>query len=139
MNNGKKSFQIPVVGGSSLLVIFAVLCLTVFALLGLSIAQMHKQLSDRNTQAITDYYAADRQAEEILAELRSGRLPESVQAEGDLFSYSCPVSDTQELQVLAQRSGDSWKKLKWQLVSTVQSSWDTSQTLWDGEDFSNHN
>lgn len=29
----------PVIGGSSLLVIFAVLCLTVFALLGLSTAQ----------------------------------------------------------------------------------------------------
>ena len=36
----------PTVGGSSLLVIFAVLCLTTFTLLALSTAQANKRLSD---------------------------------------------------------------------------------------------
>ena len=37
--NKERRMRIPLVGGSSLLVIFAVLCLTVFALLGLSAVQ----------------------------------------------------------------------------------------------------
>ena len=41
----KQSISIPAFGGSSLLVIFAVLCLTVFALLSLSTVQAEKRLA----------------------------------------------------------------------------------------------
>ena len=47
----KQSFPIPAVGGSSLLVIFAVLCLTVFALLGLSTVQADIRLADASARA----------------------------------------------------------------------------------------
>ena len=40
------SISTPTVGGSSLLVIFAVLCLTVFALLSLSTVQAEKRMAD---------------------------------------------------------------------------------------------
>ena len=63
----------PAVGGSSLLVIFSVLCLTVFALLSLSTVQASGRLSSTSAQAVAAYYQADSQAEAILARLRHSR------------------------------------------------------------------
>ena len=59
----EKRFSAPAVGGSSLLVIFAVLCLTVFALLGLSTVQADGRLSGASAEAVSAYYAADCRAE----------------------------------------------------------------------------
>ena len=101
----KERFSPPVVGGSSLLVIFAVLCLTVFALLGLSTVQADRRLSDASAQAVRAYYEADVQAETILAQLREGRMPEGVAVNGEFYAYVCPISDTQELQVQLRRKG----------------------------------
>ena len=98
MDERRDSFP-PAVGGSSLLVIFAVLCLTVFALLGLATVQANSRLSDASAQTVSGYYAADCQAETILAQLRSGTVPEGVSVRGDVYSYTCPISDTQTLQV----------------------------------------
>ena len=124
--------QLPVIGGSSLLVIFAVLCLTVFALLGFSTVQADKRLSDISIQAVSDYYAADCAAEEILARLRAGQLPEGVSQQGDVYTYSCAISPTQELQV--EVCGDGWEILRWQAVSTVQWQENTDVELWDGNE-----
>ena len=129
MNNTNKQ-QLPVIGASSLLVIFAVLCLTVFALLGFSTVQANKRLSDISAEAVSDYYAADCQAEEIFARLRSGEIPDAVSSAGDVYTYSCPISATQELQVEI-RAAD-WTVLRWQAVSTVRWQEDTSLELWNG-------
>lgn len=124
----------PIIGGSSLLVIFAVLCLTVFALLGLSTAQAGQRLGDASASAATGYYRADAQAEEILAQLRLGEMPENVTAQaGNRYTYACPVSDTQELQVEVQVSGKNYHILRWQTVSTADWEADDSLTVWDGE------
>ena len=124
--------QLPVIGGSSLLVIFAVLCLTVFALLGFSTVQADKRLSDISIQAVSDYYAADCAAEEILAKLKDGQLPKGVTLTGDVYAYSCPISPAQALQVEV-RSGD-WEVLRWQAVSTIQWQENTDMELWDGNE-----
>jgi len=130
LNRDNPQTRFPAVGGSSLLIIFAVLCLTVFALLGLSTVQANRRLSDTSLQAVTDYYAADRQAETILAKLRTGEMPDGVSQNGDVLSYSCPISSTQILAVEV-RSGD-WEILRWQAVSTAQWQVDESLDLWDG-------
>ena len=83
--------SVPIVGGSSLLVIFAVLCLTVFALLGLSTMQAGTRLSQTTMQAVSAYYQADCQAEEVFARLRSGELPECVMREDNVYSYCCII------------------------------------------------
>ena len=122
----------PAVGGSSLLVIFAVLCLTVFALLGLSSVQANGRLSDASAQAVSGYYTADCQAEAILAQLRQGRQPPGVARQGDVFSYSCPISDTQTLAVEVRLDGADWTVLRWQAISVA--AWESDDTLsvWDG-------
>ena len=122
--------KFPMIGGSSLLVIFAVLCLTVFALLGFSTVQANKRLADISVQAVADYYRADSQAEEILARLRTGEMPEGVEKKENIYFFRCNISPTQALLVEAQ--ADNWKVLRWQAVSTIHWQADESLELWDG-------
>ena len=121
------------VGGSSLLVIFAVLCLCVFSLLGLSTVRADKRLSDTAAAAAEAYYQADCAAEEILARLRAGEVPESVSADGEVYTYTCPVSGTQELQVQVRIHEDTYEISRWQMVSTAEWDPDGGMELWDGE------
>ena len=136
MNKERRSvsFSPPIVGGSSLLVIFAVLCLTTFAILSLTSVKANERLAQRSREAVQEYYAADLQAETILAEIRGGKVPEAVTVEGDLYSYVCKISETQELQVEVRCSGSQWEVLRWMAVSTAK--WeenDDSINVWDGE------
>ncbi len=129
--------SVPVVGGSSLLVIFAVLCLTVFALLGLTTVQAGGRLSRAGAESVAAYYAADCAAEEIFARLRAGEIPEEVGVcacpgvEG--YTYTCPISDTQQLSVEIHCDGISWSVERWQAEGTVERE-ETGQylDLWDG-------
>ena len=133
----ERRFSTPAVGGSSLLVIFAVLCLTVFALLGLSTVQADGRLSDASAEAVSAYYAADCQAEAILARLRAGDLPEGVEEtvtpEGRTCAYTCPISDTQTLAVEVRLEGTDYTVLRWQAVSTADWAADETLDLWDGD------
>jgi hypothetical protein len=122
----------PAVGGSSLLVIFAVLCLTVFALLGLSTVQADTRLADSSADAVAAYYAADTQAETILAQLRAGALPEGVTVSGDVYAYTCPISSTQDLEVEVRISGADYAVLRWQAVSTADWEPDLGLDVWSG-------
>ena len=79
----KEAFSPPALGGSSLLVAFAVLALTVFALLSLSTVRADVRLGDAAAAAVKGYYEADVQAQEILARLRGGETPVEVTAHGE--------------------------------------------------------
>lgn len=120
------------VGGSSLLVIFAALCLIVFALLGLSTVLAEQRLSTASAESVTAYYQADTQAERILAQIRAGQLPDGVTAESDRHHYRCPISETQALEVTVLLTETSCEILQWQVVSTVQWDGESAPNLWDG-------
>ena len=130
----KRTFTPPVVVGAvSLLTIFAVLCLTVFALLSLSTVQADQRLSDKSFAAVEGYYAADCAAEEILAQLRAGEIPEGVTAyEGGLYRYGCPISDTQTLVVEVAVEDTDYTIIRWQARSTADWVADDSLPVWDG-------
>lgn len=128
-------FLPPVMGGSSMLVMFAVLCLTMFALLGLATAQTSARLSQASADGVNAYYTADTQAEEILARLRAGEIPDVVTIQADHYTYTCPVSDTQALEVEVQLTGaNDYTILRWQVVSTADWTPDDSIPVWDGEE-----
>jgi len=120
------------IGGSSLLTIFAVLCLTVFAVLTLATASAGVRLSDSTAAAVEAYYAADCAAEEILARLRAGECPEGVTEKNGIFYYCCPISDTQTLMVEAAVKAEEYQILRWQAVPSAQ--WEAEEQLrvWDG-------
>lgn len=120
------------VGGISLLVIFIVLSLTVFALLSLSSVQADGRLSTASAEAVRAYYAADCEAEEILAQLRQGNIPEEVAVSGNRYCYECAVTDTQKLVVEAEITGGDYRILRWQTESTLLWQEDDGLQLWDG-------
>ena len=135
----KQRFSPPAVGGTSLLVVFAVLCLTVFALLSLATVRSDTKLADASQRALEEYYAADLQAQEILARLRAGEMPEGVKLMGGdtLYAeYACPISDTKELQVrvalMPVDGGMDYEILCWQSVATGEWSSDEFIGIWDG-------
>ena len=124
---------LPAVGGSSLLVIFAVLFLTVFALLSLGTVQADTRLSDASAEAVQAYYAADSAAEAILARLRNGEPVEGVEVDGSWYSYSCPINDNQSLFVTVQITETEYTILQWQMLPTIQWESDDELVVWDGE------
>lgn len=130
MNREKERFSAPATGGISLLVVFAVLCLTVFALLSLATVQADLRLADASAQGVKDYYAADCQAQELLARLKNGELPDNVYLEGEHYVFDIPVSESQTLEVELDRT---LTVLRWQTVSAKP--WQNNETLdlWEGD------
>lgn len=126
-------FSSPAVGGSSLLTIFAVLCLSVFALLSLSTAQAEKRMANASARAVSAYYEADTQAEEIFAKLRSGESVPGVGQTEDIYTYSCPISENQTLMVELEHTDSCWQIRRWQAVATVQTAEEENLSVWDGE------
>lgn len=159
----KEHFSPPAMGGSSLLTVFAVLALTVFALLSLATVRADVRLADASARATADYYAADCKAQEILAQLRNGEVPEiadcslfklsqiqgansgepgegtELSGGGLLYAnYSVPISDSQELQVsviLQGVSNQDYVILRWRAVSVGGWTPDEGLDLWDGDIF----
>ena len=132
MKQSSSNLSSPAVGGSSLLVIFSVLCLTVFALLSVSTVQADSRLATASAEAVQAYYQADRQAEEIFARLRAGQTVPGVETDGSVFHYSLPVSDSQTLFVKVVRRENCWQIQRWQTVASDQM--DTGYLpVWDGQ------
>jgi len=128
----ERRFSPPAVGGISLLAAFAVLCLTIFALLSLSTVRANRRLADAAVQSTVDYYAADCEAQAILARLRAGEVPEGVERSGDLYTYVCLVSSTQELEVEVQVQGSDYTVLRWRTVPSGEWTASDGLELWDG-------
>ncbi len=134
MNPKKKSrFVLPTLGGSTLLVIFAVLCLLTFSLLTLSTALSNQRLSEASLAVTTAYYEADCAAEETIAALRAGEMPEHVTRTGNTYSFSCPVSEKQALSVVLEEQDGILQVLQYKTVTADDTEYDESITVWDGE------
>ncbi len=132
MSNKKEGISIPALGGSSLLTVFSLLCLTVLALLCFSTALSQQRLTDSALESVTAYYDADFQAETIFARIRAGDIPGEVTVEGSAYSYSIPVTQYQTLEVALEEGEAGWTVLKWQ-VQTADIVLDDSLNVWDGQ------
>ncbi|WP_425756487.1 hypothetical protein ACPW7J_03095 [Ihubacter sp. rT4E-8] len=128
----RDSFSPPAVGGATLLVIFAVLCLTVFSLLSLTTVRADSRLSEASAQAVSDYYAADCEAQTILARLRSGEMPDCVKVKGNRYTYTCSISENQELSVVLRLDGDHFSILRWQEKPCRNAEIDDHLPVWEG-------
>ena len=143
MDEKHERFSVPPIGASSLLAAFAVLCLVVFALLALSTVRADRRLSDASLQATKDYYAADCKAQEILARLRNGEKIEDVEVELAVvdypdrsetrYTYTVPISETQELQVSVVLGDREYEILRWQATPVGAWSEDDTLHLWDSK------
>lgn len=121
----------PAIGGSSLLVIFAVLCLTVLSLLSLSTVQAEKRLSDIAASSVTAYYEADLEAQAIFARLRAGETVPGVEESEGIYRYVCAISPNQHLEVALRKEGECWTVLRWQTAAQPEEI-STTLPVWDG-------
>lgn len=110
-----KREHLPAMGGASLFTAFAVLLLTMLALLSLSQARADRRLSETMAEGTREYYAADLEAQKIYARLRSGEIPAQVSREEGFYRYRCSLSRYQTLFV--EVDADTLEILRWQVVA----------------------
>lgn len=122
----------PAVGGSSLLAIFAVLTLCIFALLSLSTVLAEKRLSDAAARSVKSYYAADLQAEEVFARLKNGEIPPEAEEAQGIYRSVLPVSENQQLIAEFCNADGKWHILRWQVTAQVPDTSDDSLPVWNG-------
>lgn len=103
MKKDKEQSSFVNIGSSSLLIIFLILCLAVFAVLSLSSAKSDYSLSERLAEHKTQYYEAASQAEIILDQIDSV-LEETAQtsslsdlSSSAVFTSSSYVEDVTEV------------------------------------------
>ena len=136
------------VGSASIVLVFAVLCLTVFAIISFSSAIAASTLVEVESALLKSYYEADTLAESIFAEiLEADFIPEEIQGveiisgwdwdlDADTISFSCPVSEKKELYVVIAVSGGFCDILIWRMRDTgVWETEDEPLNLWPGFDF----
>ena len=128
----KRTHLPSVPGASSMLVIFSALALTVFAVLSVSAASAEQKMAEKTVSSIESYYAADCEAERILAEIRQGNLPEGVTEEEGIYSYCCPISERKSLSVSVASDGEVFRILRWQVVADGSWQHDRHLDVWDG-------
>lgn len=124
-------------GAVSLVMIFCVMCLAVFAVLTLASADREFKLCDMAAQNAADYYRADYNATAIVAALQKGSaLPADLDVDvvwdGDTASFLLPVNDSLGLDVAVSIRGGKTRIIRWQTVYT--GSWEPELflNLWDG-------
>jgi len=132
------------VGSASIVLVFAVLCLTVFSLITYVVAGNDKALVDTESRLVVGYYEADALAERIVADiLEADDFPDEVRgieihtvwdmyADADIASFSCPISDQKSLFVSLAIRSDSYDILSWRMIDTDDWTFDDSINVWDG-------
>jgi len=132
------------VGTISLIMIFSVLCLTIFAMLTLSTANAEKALSDRTSSFVEGYYEADSAATKIKAVIlesySAGLLPDSVNGveieyeklnDSTYVSYVCDVNSVQDLIVMLKLDDAGGTVLEWRTGNSNTWEFNDSLTLLD--------
>lgn len=123
------------IGGSSLIAIFAVLCLVTFAVLGLATVGADQRLMADMTNAIDYYYQADSKAQLMLSELRAGWEPMGV-TEIDEGVYAWTVGSANgvmlDCRVRIEPDG-GYEILRWSAVRESEWEGDFSLPVWTGD------
>jgi len=136
------------VGTISLIMIFSVLCLTIFAVLTLSTSNAEKALADRTSSFVSDYYEADSNATRISARIieaaRIGQFPDlidgvsiSYESEDEITvaSYYSRINDVQDLFVKLGLDESRAVVLEWRTVFSGDWETDDSLNVFDPDDF----
>jgi len=134
------------VGSASIVLVFAVLCLTVFSLITFVVAGNDKALVDAEARLVVGYYEADALAERVVSGiLASDSIPEMVhgigietywdwEADADIAYFFCPISDQRSLFVRLAINEDSYYILSWRMYDIDEWTFDDSLNVWTGSD-----
>lgn len=133
MKKRETSAHVGFSGGSMLIVILAVLCLVIFAAASLSAASANGRLSEAYADGVTEYYTADAKAQKIIADIRSGNIPENVSVTEDAYIFSVPVGETRELQVVFSLTPEGYSINRYSVVYVGEWSPSGGMTLMKSE------
>lgn len=117
----KKSIGVGI-GTCSLMMIFTVLCLTIFAVLSLLQANSAYAQSVNYADSVINYYDADSKAMQIKALIEAGSIDETMIAEHDIrfredkISYRVKITENAYLDI---ELDENYEINKWRSVSTA--------------------
>lgn len=147
------------IGYVTLIMVFAVICLTILAVLAFQSASSNEKLSERNGKFTYDYYAADVEAKQILMRLDNAALTALGEAffedsfpalaeeenvavtrvmDGFRTEYAVPLNERLELSVAvvfysepSAHEGKRFEISEWK-TTTVTEAEDSPLNVWDG-------
>jgi len=130
------------VGSASIILIFAVLCLTVFSLITFYVAENDKALVDAKANAVVSFYEADARAEAILAQIMSSdTLPATINGTSinseivqesmmEIIYFMIQISNSSALYVCLSAANDIYDILSWKMVITDEWNIDDTLNVW---------
>ena len=132
------------IGSTSLVLIFTILCLSIFCLISHTAAANDLNRARAEAELVVAYYQADALAERVLAEIIVAEsIPSAIQglqistdtADGgnvQTAAFSCPMSERKELYVKLSKSADLYEVLAWKMQDTLAWSPDLGRPVWPG-------
>jgi len=133
------------IGSASIILVFVVLCLTIFAVISLVPALTDQTLVRAEVKLVQGYFEADTLAEQILAEiLLVDETPENILGidinsfwDWNLFleiaSFVIPISDTQILFVEVGIDFDDYHIFAWRMYNIKDWEADENINVWQGD------
>jgi hypothetical protein len=115
------------IGSASIMLVFAVLCLTILAIISYSSAVANRAMVQVEANLVQKYYQADQLAEYIFAELLTADfIPEMIndieimsgwdwELEAEILSFACEISDKKELYVLLAVHDQAMDIVTWRM------------------------
>lgn len=131
------------IGSACFITVFAVLCLTVFAVLSAVTAGNEWRLARRTAESVKAYYDAERYAVEVMNDVCSkynGEFvsPKDVNAdvwvsdECEYLSYSVPIDDLRKISVVLRCEDEQIKIEHWAVELAWEVMPDEFIEVWDG-------
>lgn len=137
------------IGSASIVMIFAVLCLTIFAVLSFQTASHEQRLAQKTADAARAYYRADSIAEEtygricallfeaenqerMIAELDAMQIQQIRTQDGTYLRYCVPIDDVQALEVQLWWTARELSVVTWRAIAATEWECDESLQVWDG-------
>lgn len=118
------------IGMSTFMMIFTVLCLTIFATLTYLQARHNQQETDKIIESTVAYYDADHTASKIYKELKTQYTDTTfledngIEKEGNTYSYTVSISENRELKVTIEENEGKLNIIQWQEIAQSNDDYD---------------
>ena len=136
------------IGSASIILIFAVLCLTVFSLITFTVAENERVVVEKEARLVVGFYEADALAERVLANLLgAGCMSDAVRDvavgtswDGDLNAqlsyFSIPITEYMELSVMVAIYEEYFDIIHWRMQNRAYWVADDGLNVWTDPEFS---
>ena len=139
------------IGSASIILIFAVLCLTVFSIITFTVAENERVLVEKEARLVVGFYEADALAERVLANLlgaecMSVAVPDVVRdvavetfwddnLNAQLSYFNIPITEYMELYVMVAIYEEYFDILHWRMRNRAYWVADDRLNVWIGPEY----